>query len=80
MNPLLWFSFLLTRSLLGCVKTIENTRWSQTLSSWYVKKKDFDLHRVFNVFKSIAYVDYSALKTTKDRTLPKERIKRKVIR
>ena len=27
------------------------------------KKQDFNLNRVFNVFKSIANVDYSALKT-----------------
>ena len=33
---------------IACVKTIENSGWSQTLSTWYVKKKDFDLHRVFN--------------------------------
>lgn len=69
--------FPFDKELIGCVKTIENTRWSQTLSSWYVKKKDFNLHRVFNVFKSIAYVDYSALKITKDRPVLKKRIKRK---
>ena len=76
-ESIILIQFPFDKELIGCVKTIENTRWSQTLSSWYVKKKDFNLHRVFNVFKSIAYVDYSALKITKDHTLPKERIKRK---
>lgn len=69
--------FSYDKELIGCVKTIENSCWSQSLGTWYMKKKDFNLHRVFNVFKSIAYVDYSALKTTKDRTVLKERIKRK---
>lgn len=77
-ESIIMVQFPFDKELLGCVKTIENTRWSQTLSSWYMKKKDFDLHRVFNVFKSIAYIDYSALKTTKESIVLKERIKRKV--
>jgi len=76
-EPIIMVQFPFDKELIGCVKTIENTRWSQTLSSWYVKKKDFNLHRVFSVFKSIAYVDYSALKTTKDHTILKEHVKRK---
>ena len=76
-EPIIMVQFPFDKELIGCVKTIENTRWSQTLNSWYMKKKDFNLHPVFNVFKGIAYVDYSALKTTKDRTVLKERVKRK---
>jgi len=40
--------FSYDKALIACVKTIENSGWSQTLSTWYVKKRDFDLHRVFN--------------------------------
>ena len=40
--------FSYDKVLIACVKTIENSGWSQTLSTWYVKKRDFDLHRVFN--------------------------------
>jgi len=76
-EPIIMVQFPFDKELIGCVKTIENTRWSQTINSWYMKKKDFNLHPVFNVFKGIAYVDYSALKTTKDRTVLKERVKRK---
>jgi len=76
-EPIIMVQFSFDKELIGCVKTIENSCWSQSLGTWYMKKKDFNLHRVFNVFKSIAYVDYSALKTTKDRTVtvPKECIK-----
>jgi hypothetical protein len=49
--------------LINCIKKTETIRWSQSLSSWYIKKQDFNLNRVFNVFKSITNVDYSALKT-----------------
>ena len=69
--------FPFDRELISRVKTIENTLWSQSLGTWYMKKKDFNLHHVFNVFKSIAYVDYSALKTTKDPIVIQERTKRK---
>ena len=42
-ESIIMVQFPFDKELLGCVKTIENTRWSQTLSSWYMKKKDFDL-------------------------------------
>jgi len=76
-ESIVMIQFPYDKALIGCVKTIENTRWSQSLCAWYMKKNDFNLHRIFNVFKSIAYVDYSALRTTKDsfKTIRKNQIR-----
>lgn len=37
-------------------------RWSQTMKCWYFPESGFDLHRFFEAFQTIAYIDYSALK------------------
>ena len=48
--------------LIAKMKQVSGARWSQTLKSWYIPEKMFDLHAFFEAFKELAYVDYSALK------------------
>ncbi len=44
------------------LKKQKGVRWSQNLKSWYFFKEDFRLNTFYNYFKSIAFIDYSALK------------------
>lgn len=76
-ESIVMIQFPYDKELIGCVKSIEKSRWSQSLCSWYMKKKDFQLNRIFNVFKPVAYIDYSALKSTNDSISIKENVKRK---
>lgn len=55
-------SFPYNRDLIDKIKRYQGTRWSQTLKSWYFLKKDFSLNAFYNSFKTVAFVDYSALK------------------
>ena len=76
-ESIVMIQFPFDKELISCVKSIDNNHWSQSLCSWYLKKNNFQLNRVFNVFKGIAYVDYSALKNINNPINVKERIKRK---
>jgi len=76
-ESIVMIQFPYDKKLIGSVKSIEKSRWSQSLCSWYMKKKDFQLNRIFNVFKPVAYIDYSALKSTNDSISIKENVKRK---
>jgi len=55
-------SFEYDASLTSTIKQLPGARWSRTLKSWYFPKDRFDLHRFFEAFKEVAYIDYSALK------------------
>ncbi len=48
--------------LTAAVKQLEGCKWSQTMKSWYIPKKQFDLHRFFEAFRGKAWVDYEGLK------------------
>lgn len=61
-ESIVMIQFPYDKELIRCVKSIENSDWSQSLCSWYMKKNDFQLNRIFNVFKRVTYIDYSALK------------------
>ncbi len=47
-ESIVMIQFPFDKELISCVKSIDNSHWSQSLCSWYVKKRAFDLHRVFN--------------------------------
>jgi len=49
-------------TLIGKVKTIKGTTWSQSRRFWYIPKDDFKLNKVFEALKDVAFVDSSALK------------------
>jgi len=55
-------SFEYDASLANKIKQLPGACWSRTLKSWYFPKNIFDLHRFFEAFKGVAYIDYSALK------------------
>lgn len=48
--------------LIRLVKDQPGARWSQTMKSWYIPEKLFDLRRFFESFREMAWVDYSGLK------------------
>ena len=53
--------FKYNKELINCIKRIEGASWSQSKKSWYFTKDKFDLPVIINIFKSLAYVDYSGL-------------------
>lgn len=57
-------SFPYDQELIQTIKSIDGSRWSITIKSWYFKRKEFKLNSIFRAFKGIAYVDYSKLQQT----------------
>jgi integrase/recombinase XerD len=55
-------SFEYDASLVNMIKQLPGACWSLTLKSWYFPKNIFDLHRFFETFKEVVYIDYSELK------------------
>jgi len=47
--------------LIELVRQVNGATWSHSKKSWYVTNNDFDLHKIFNIFNGIAFVDYSSL-------------------
>ena len=64
-ESIIMIQFPYDKELISRAKTIENTLSSQYMFTWYMKKSEFKLNRIFKIFKRVAYVDYLALKTTK---------------
>lgn len=58
------------RNLKEAVKRLEGSRWSQSRKFWYISKDEFNLSKVFDALKPIAFINYSALINTK--TEPKQ--------
>jgi len=52
--------------LIKLVKTIPGVRWSQSKKYWYIFKEGFNLNETFNILKSKAFIDYSALKPSSE--------------
>jgi integrase/recombinase XerD len=65
-------------SLIQKVKLLKGVKWSQSKKFWYIDKELFKLPVVFDTLKEWAYVDYSALRTKrqKTQTQPKAETKR----
>lgn len=59
------------KELISLVKRIPLATWSNSKAVWYVPQKSFNLTTLFETFKGIAFIDFSALKknSTKN-TLP----------
>lgn len=57
--------FTYDQDLVHIFKKECNALWSQSMRCWYIPKKQFDIHRLIKKFKGIAWLDYSALKSTR---------------
>lgn len=44
------------------VKKINGVRWSQSKKCWYIEKETFKLSSVFDIFRDVAFIGYSAQK------------------
>ncbi len=58
--------FAYSKSVKEAVKKLDSARWSQSRKFWYISKQEFNLGKVFEALKPIAFIDYSALKNTKE--------------
>ena len=76
----LYFDY--NKEIINKVKSLEGARWSATNKCWYFTKEDFNLNRVFETLKPLAYLDYSALSnksgTTQKKPTPDPPAKQKV--
>ncbi len=61
-NPVVSLVFEKDTTLINRVKTIPGARWSQSRKYWYIPKEQFNLAKVFEVLKPVAYLDYTELK------------------
>lgn len=72
--------FAYDNQIISNIKKIGDTRWSNTIKSWYIPLEKFDLNKLFNIIHPIAYIDYSGLSIEGDikSTFPKRILKEKV--
>jgi len=56
--------FNFDQELINLIKKIKGAKWSQSKRYWYFNKTDFQLQKVFDTLNPIAFLDYSALKTS----------------
>ena len=54
-------SFEKDYTLIGKVKSIKSTTWSQSRGFWYIPKNDFKLEEVLEKLNNVAIIDYSAI-------------------
>lgn len=60
-----------TPAMRSRLRELEDSRWSRTHRAWHIPDKEGALQRIFELFKGVAWVDYSDLKKRKsmDRAL-----------
>ncbi|HKJ42022.1 MAG TPA: tyrosine-type recombinase/integrase [Sunxiuqinia sp.] len=73
-QPVVLLRFDYNVELAKRIKQLEEARWSQTMKSWYIPEKLFDLHSLFEAFRRVAWVDYSGLKKTNTEQPPRKLI------
>jgi len=61
-NDVVFIAFDKDSELIGRVKQLGYTRWSQTKKVWYCLSKDFNLKVFFTAMSPFAYIDYSSFK------------------
>ena len=54
--------FDFNRELIDRVKSIEGTRWSGSRKFWYIPEDRFNIRKIFDMFRGVAWIDYSRLK------------------
>lgn len=58
-------------TLIRQAKALPGANWSQSRKFWYVPAEGFKLNEVFNAFRGLAWVDYSALRSGKETPVSK---------
>jgi integrase/recombinase XerD len=61
------------RELINKVKEIPGCSWSRTMKSWYLPDEPQIIKQLLDHFKGIAWIDYSALKTSKPEQIPQKK-------
>ncbi len=56
------FRFARQPEYIALVRQLPGIRWSKNMGCWYQPEELFDLHKAFDLLKSIFWIDYSALK------------------
>ncbi len=56
--------------LIEAIKQVEGRRWSKTHNKWYFFIEEFDLPALFDVFKGLAWLDYSQVRKTEAPVVP----------
>jgi site-specific recombinase XerD len=63
-NRVVNIEFVFDQKLINKIKSATNAKWSKSQKSWHIQIEDFDLHTFFEIFKDIAFIDYTLLKKT----------------
>lgn len=58
--------FIKNEAVLSKLRSINNLRWSQTMCCWYIPHQKNVLNLLFSQLKGTAFLDYEALKLTKN--------------
>ena len=61
-TDVVWLKFGFSESLRREMKQIEEAHFSFSDKEWFIKKEEFNLNRIFEQLKNIAYLDYQALR------------------
>lgn len=64
-QDVIFIVFTKDTSIIALLKTIKDSRWSKRNNKWYIASNAFNLSLFFNVFKDVAYIDYSSLSIIK---------------
>jgi len=74
-QPVIFVRFCYNREIINHLKESTSAEWSASKKCWYIIKTDFYLSDFYKAFKSLAYIDYSALKITRKAVIsvPKKR-------
>ncbi len=56
------FQFAYNADFVAIVKQLPGVKWSRTIKCWYQPHSQFDLHKVFELFKGKAWIDFTRLK------------------
>ncbi len=56
--------FKYDQQVINRLKKVTTATWSSSERCWYIQQADFKLSHFFEQFRDLAYIDYSALKST----------------
>ncbi len=65
-----YFDF--NQPIINRLKTVAGVRWSHSLRCWLIAREDFNLGRLYEGLKDLAYIDYSALKIKTKPVVPEK--------
>jgi len=70
--PVVYFIFPWNYSLVSAVKSLNYSKWNQSVGKWYIPETKFDMSEVFRVMKGLAYVNYTDLNLGKIKAAKRE--------